>query len=167
MREYLTQAIILDREPQGELDSRVTIWSREFGKMRGRATSLRKITSKLSAHLEPGLLSDVRLVENKNIQIVDALKIRRLAVQPGDLVRLARLLAEGEPDEDLWIAVTAERWSWSGVLGALGWHPQGAACVLCGRRPEAFSVASQEFFCELCASKLPADALIYIHNAAV
>jgi recombinational DNA repair protein (RecF pathway) len=167
MREYLTQAIILDREPHGELDARVTLWSRKFGKIRGRATSLRKITSKLSAHLEPGMLSDVRLVENKNMQIVDALKIRRLAIPPGDLARLGRLLAEGEPDEDLWAAATAARWSWSAVLGALGWHPQEATCVLCGRRPEAFSVASQEFFCELCASKLPADALIYMHDAAV
>lgn len=167
MREYITQAIILDREPQGELNARITIWSREFGKMRGRATSLSKITSKLSAHLEPGLLSDVRLVENKNIQIVDALKIRRLAIPPGDLPRLARLLAEGEPEEDLWVAATADRWSWRAVLGALGWHPDGATCVLCGRRPEAFSIASQDFFCELCAGKLPADTLIYIHDVAV
>ncbi|OGY98300.1 MAG: hypothetical protein A2855_01170 [Candidatus Liptonbacteria bacterium RIFCSPHIGHO2_01_FULL_57_28] len=167
MHEYLTQAIILDREPQGELDARVTFWSRKFGKMRGRATSLRKITSKLSAHLEPGMLSEVRLVENKNIQVVDALKLRRLAVSYADLPRLARLLEHSEPDEELWQAIAAEKWSWSAVLGALGWHPQEAACVLCGRRPEAFSVASQEFFCELCASKLPADTLIYIHNAAV
>lgn len=167
MREYLTQAIILEREPQGELNSRVTLWTRKFGKMRGRATSLSKITSKLSAHLEPGLLSDVRLVENRNIQIVDALKIRRLAMSPGDLVRMGRLLGEGEPDEDLWDAITSPRWSWSGVLGTLGWHPHGAACVLCGRRPEAFSISTQDFFCEICASKLHPDALIYIHNAAV
>lgn len=167
MREYLTEAIILDREPQGELNARVTLWSRKFGKLRGRATSLSKITSKLSAHLEPGILSNVRLVENKNIQIVDALKIRRLAVPPGDLPRLGRLLAEGEPDEGLWGVITAIRWSWSSVLGALGWHPQGAACVLCGRRPEAFSVASQDFFCEICASKLHPDALIYINDVAI
>lgn len=167
MREYLTQAIILDREPQGEADARVTIWSRKFGKMRGRATSLRKITSKLSAHLEPGLLSDVRLVENRNIQIVDALKIRRLDITPADLPRLSRLVIEDEPDEELWAAATAPQWSWTRVLGALGWHPGEATCVLCGRRPEAFSIASQDFFCELCASKAPADALIYMHHAAV
>ena len=106
-------------------------------------------------------------MENKNIQVVDALKLRRLAVSYADLPRLARLLEHSEPDEELWQAIAAEKWSWSAVLGALGWHPQEAACVLCGRRPEAFSVASQEFFCELCASKLPADTLIYIHNAAV
>jgi recombinational DNA repair protein (RecF pathway) len=167
MREYSTQAIILDREPQGELDARITLWSRTLGKLRGRATSLRKITSKLSAHLEPGMLSDVRMVENRNLQIVDALKIRRLAIPAPDMPRLARLLAEGEPDEELWAAITAPQWSWSAVLGALGWDPQGAVCMRCGRRPEAFSIASQDFFCEICASKLPADTLIYIHNAAV
>lgn len=167
MREYITQAIILDREPAGELDARITLWSRKFGKMRGRARSLRKITSKLSAHLEPGLLSDVRLVENKNLQIVDALKTRRIALPLSHLPRLARLLSEGEPDEELWVAVTGLAWSWNRVLGALGWHPQEASCVLCGRRPEAFSAASQEFFCELCALKLPPDALIYMHDAAI
>ena len=167
MREYVTEAIVLEREPHGEFDARVTFWSRDFGRMRGRATSLRKITSKLSAHLEPGLVSQVRLVENKNLQIVDALKVRRLAVPPPDLARLARLLADGEPDEAVWEAATAEAWSWSALLAALGWDPRGAACVRCGRRPEAFSVGSQDFFCELCASKLPLDALIYIHHAPV
>jgi recombinational DNA repair protein (RecF pathway) len=167
MREYVTQAIILERDPHREADMRVAIWSRKFGKLRGRATSLRKITSKLSAHLEPGMLSEIRLVENRNLQIVDALKVRRLDIPHPDVRHLARLLEHGEPEEDLWTAMTAPSWSWGSVLSALGWDPRHAECVLCGLSPQAFSAASQDFFCGACASKAPADALIYIRNASV
>lgn len=167
MREYVTQAIILERAPQREADMRVAMWSRKFGKLSGRATSLRKITSKLSAHLEPGMLSELRLVENRNLQIVDALKVRRLGIPHPEVRHLARLLEHGEPEEDLWTALTAPEWSWSAVLGALGWDPRHAVCAFCGRRTQAFSAASQDFFCGECASKAPADALIYIGNASI
>jgi recombinational DNA repair protein (RecF pathway) len=162
MREYLTQAIILERESQGELDCRITVWSREFGRLRGRAVSLRKITSKLSAHLEPGMLSQLRLVENKNLQVVDALKIKRLEVTPHDIHNLSRLLKESEPEEELWTAITLPQWSWVGILAVLGWDPRHASCSLCSGLADAFSVNRQEFFCAACASKLLPDALVYM-----
>src|SRR3989344_3413173 len=98
MREYVAIAVVLDREPIGEYDSRVHFMTEQHGKMIGRATSARKITSKLSAHLEPGTLTRLRLVEQKGLRIVDSLKVAGGIAPMPDLHLLARMLPEGEPE---------------------------------------------------------------------
>ena len=45
MLEIATEAIVLDKEDLGEYDSRVFLYTKEFGKVGAKATSLRKITS--------------------------------------------------------------------------------------------------------------------------
>ena len=57
---YATQAIILRRSSVGETDSLVTLYTKNYGKMRAFARGVRKPNSKLGGHLEP--LNQVNLL---------------------------------------------------------------------------------------------------------
>src|SRR3989344_2480846 len=155
MKEYVDEAVVLSREPHADADSRIALYTKRYGKLMVRAKSARKITSKLSAHLEPGQLIGVRLVEKNGLQIVDALKKSRVGISPHTLSTLAGLLAEAEPDLSLWTLLIRESFSWAEVLSILGWDPRGASCVRCEiAAPSHFALRRQEFFCRSCASAL-------------
>jgi len=164
MLEYLSEAIVLNKEPNGDLDTRVSLFTKKFGKLVAKAKSARRITSKLSPHLEPGNLIDVRLVEKNGLQVVDALKKDRLHIEPADLYNLHLLFAEAEPDSRLWHDIKSENIDWRKVLAILGWDPRDATCQMCGKGdPQVFRIKSQEFFCKGCASKVAENDLLYIH----
>jgi recombinational DNA repair protein (RecF pathway) len=166
MREYLSDAIILDREPNGDVDCRFSIFTKKYGKLIAKAKSVRKITSKLSGHLMPGNVIAARIVEKNGLQLVDALKKSRIAVNPRDLYLLGGLLADSEPDLNLWNSIYGS-FDWKKILKILGWDPAGAACGACGKgNPAVFDAESQDFFCGGCSSKLPPDRLIYIKDGA-
>lgn len=168
MQEYVTEAVVLRKEPLRDLDARYSFFTKKFGKIVGKATSSRKITSKLAGHLEPGTVTTVRFVERNGggagTQIVDALKSGRVAVAYGDLELLNGLLADREPDQALWNELLGERFSWPAVLRILGWDPRSAACERCGKKAAAFYISRQEFFCVNCASKLRRDTLLLLGN---
>lgn len=162
MTEYGGEALVLRREPQGEADSRISLFMRRHGRIVAKAKSARKITSKLSAHLEPGVVAEVRLVEKNDFHVTDALTRGRLAVAPPDLFMLDRLLADSDPDPALWHAICNGEFSWRRVLAVLGWDPAVASCAECARIPKAFHVSKQEFYCHLCAAHVPArDRIIF------
>jgi len=162
MQEYGGEAIVLRKEPLGEQDNRVSFFSKRFGKLVAKAKSARKITSKLSAHLEPGNISEIRLVEKNEVLIVDALKKTRLSIPPSDLYLLDRLLGEGEADIALWHAVRDGQFSWQRILALLGWDPQEAACSTCSAMPWGFHIPRQDFFCVSCASNMPRRDIINV-----
>ncbi len=190
MREYVTEALVLAKEPLRDLDGRYFFFTKRYGKVVGKATSSRKITSKLAGHLEPGSFVRVRFVErngsggngNGAAQIADALKYGRTAALAGDLAIVSRLLADNEPDAALWNALAADRavtaqaassgmpgngrFSWPLILALLGWDPRHAACETCGGAAEAFFIPRQEFFCARCASKLPRDEVLLLMQHA-
>jgi len=181
MQEYLTDAVVLTREPNGDMDSRFSVFTKRYGKFTAKAKSARKITSKLSGHLEPGSISSLRIVEKNGLQIVDALKKNKIAANPRDLCLLSGLLADSEPDLGLWnlicggvsaprrdigAAAGAAEFHWRRILKILGWDPAHAACAICGKSdPAVFDAEALEFFCASCSSKLPQDKLIYILDA--
>lgn len=161
MREYVTDAVVLDRDPVADADSRVHLFTKKYGKLIAKAKSARKITSKLSGHLEPGMLAKVRLVEKNGLQVADALANGKISASLPDLHAIGMLLAETEPDSRLWRHLTADAFSWREVLALLGWDPARAACDRCDRvKPAVFVVGTQCFFCGSCASKLPKGELL-------
>ncbi len=163
MQEYISEAIVLNKEPAGDLDARISIFTKRFGKLVAKAKSARRIISKLSGHLEPGNLVDVRIVEKNGLQVVDVLKKQRLHIAPADLYHLSSIITEAEPDLRLWHELMNGKFSWGEALKILGWDPGVARCATCsGTRGLAFSVSGQEFFCGSCSSKLPQDEVIYI-----
>jgi recombinational DNA repair protein (RecF pathway) len=164
MQEYVTDAIILRKDPLGDLDGRYMLFTKRFGKIVGKAKSSRRITSKLAPHLEPGIVAKVRFVEAKGTQIIDALKSQRLGVLLNDLHLLNQLLPDGEPEAELWEMLVGDRFAWPEVLAILGWDPENAQCAVCNARPpEYFYIPRQEFYCVRCASKVRRDAVISIN----
>ncbi len=163
MQEYVADAIVLRKDPSGDLNGRYTLFTKQFGKVVGRATSSRKITSKLAPHLEPGILSKIRFVEAKGIQLIDALKSARIEVALNDLHLLSQLIPEAEPEPALWELLTGSTFNWTTSLGILGWDPEHAECAACGeRQPRYFYTTTQEFYCHAHASKARRDAVISI-----
>jgi recombinational DNA repair protein (RecF pathway) len=171
MQEYVTRAVVLDKEMRNDADARYALFTERYGKIMARAKSSRKIVSKLAGHLEPGTLASVRIIETHGAQVVDALAAAQIKIPFTDLVSLNHLLGEWEPDVDLWrelIAVAdAARgsrgaaddrvFSWSRMLAILGWDPRGAVCVSChasSRPARHFYLPRQEFFCQSCAANI-------------
>src|SRR3989338_9265300 len=62
---YKTQGIILQREQYGENDSRVFVYTPNFGKLELVARGTQKLSSKLAAHLEPLNLCEIMVVRGK------------------------------------------------------------------------------------------------------
>lgn len=161
MRDYVTKAIVLDKKEVGELDSRVILFTENFGKVIARAKSSRKITSKLSAHLQPLTRIDVRLMFSNSIQIVDALKIDSLLPtacskeQAAEMLEAAQLVAETvsdqHPDEELWQLLSRGEFTGRKILIALGFNPEHAKCEVCGRgQPEKFIIRDARYICSRC-----------------
>ncbi len=166
MTEYLSEAIVLDKSANGDLNLRVSLFTKKFGKLVAKARSARRILSKLSPHLEPGNVVQARLIEKNGLQVVDALKQSRLETNPSNLYFLNQILAEQEPDIRLWRALVSGAsgsFDWAQILEILGWDPREAACALCMlSSPAAFNISKQELLCGGCASKFAQGSLLYI-----
>lgn len=65
-----TESIVLRRQDLKERDKLLTLYTREYGKIRVRAVGAKKIDSKLGGHLEPFMRTEVCLVPSKTIDIV-------------------------------------------------------------------------------------------------
>jgi recombinational DNA repair protein (RecF pathway) len=166
MQEYITKALVLDREESGDLDYRLSLFSKRYGKVKARVKSVRKITSKLAGHLDVGSLAEVRMVEKNGLQVVDALKLSYTPLSPPHSHFLDQLLHENDPDSALWYAATLRPIQWIHVLRLLGWDPKEARCVSCqGESPCFFMVKTQEFLCESCNATLKTGVygLLYLH----
>jgi len=159
MQEYVTRAVVLDKEARGgHADARYSFFTERYGKIAARAVSSRKIVSKLAGHLEPGTLAAVRIIETHGAQVVDALTAAQTRISLPNLAALNSLLGEWESDKELWrelAGAATAKFSWSRVLAILGWDPSGAVCVVCNspnRPARHFSIRRQEFFCAQCAA---------------
>lgn len=161
MREYVSEGLVLGREPAGDFDARFSIYTRRYGKLVAKARSLRKITSKLAGHFEPGNFVFARFVEKNGLQLVDGLKTARSGIGFVGLARLDGILHERESDAELWSALCDPVLDWSRVLAVLGWDPRAARCMSCGSvSPVSFRFGTQEFFCARCAPRLsPVEAV--------
>lgn len=156
MLEQVTEAIVLDKEWSGEAHARVHLFTKDWGRVVAKATSVRKITSKLSAHLEPLNIVTVRLIQKNHLpQAVDALRTGKLSFDAFPGLRLVKELAlEYERDHALWEIV---RYPAGGppryiqnILAVLGYDPQFASCAWCGQAPAHFSFNALSFACGAC-----------------
>lgn len=67
IEKYTTQGIVIESFDQGEHDRVYKIFTREFGLVSVHAKSIRKLESKLRAHVLPRGVSLVTLVQGKDI----------------------------------------------------------------------------------------------------
>ena len=152
MREYFTESLVLDKEPSGESDTRVFLYTQIFGKVIAKATSSRKITSKLAGHLEPLNLVKVRLIEKNSLQIADALKFDSLETKYLGILKLINeTAAEYNPDSQLWSLIKNKNCAHDQILKVSGFDPVFALCANCGRaKPDYFVFKESSYLCRIC-----------------
>lgn len=161
--EYITEAIILDTEPNGDLDLKVSILTYDFGKIIAKVKSARKLTSKLRGHIEPGYLVCSRIVFKNYFQLVDALKIKKLNLDFFNLFLLNKLLPEFELEKEIYLALKKNIFNWKDILKILGWDLKEARCAICSSKDiNAFEINSQNFLCKTCSFLKAKNDLIYL-----
>lgn len=154
---YRTKAFILKKGQRGEADSIITAFSEDFGILRLRATSGRKIASKLRGGIEPISFSELEFVRGKAYnRVTDAVQIEAYGGIKQNLVRLRCAIAitelllnslKGEmSDKDIWNLLkesfgalnssTAQSvllyyyFLWN-LFSSLGYSMQFSSCVQC------------------------------------
>ena len=177
MIEHYTEGIVLDRNPRGEMDGSVTIYTKDLGKVTANTKSIRKITSKLSGHLMPGNVVRLRIVENKNIQAIDALS-QKSKCDMAELLPFLHFLNEiiphGEEDKNFWHLINGiieechfEPETYRYILGISGFGTGDGVCGNCKRSEIAhFSMPDIMFLCTNCveSSRLSTDETIQIKD---
>lgn len=168
MTEYITEAIVIDKETRGEADTRVFFYTERLGLIGANAKSARKVTSKLASHLEPLNLVLVRLIEKNNFQIADALKISAFP-KTKSVVTLFQFIkaffVHSEPDPVLWSLFKESIESEKSIvtesmLRILGFDPALAQCHTCdGNSPRYFSTAGY-FVCHNCLPRNQINGLL-------
>ncbi len=186
MLEYFTEALVLDKQDLGEADGLVHLYTEELGRLSAKARSIKKITSKSSAHLEPVHFVKVRFILGKNgsFQVIDSLsfekglkkKIKNCPEKLAKFLRISNFIKEMSPelqsDQNLWQAIKnifhsdiEERSAYGLILKELGLDPQYAVCNICGAdNINFFYKTDQSFFCDKCvpAQKVFSKSLVKI-----
>jgi recombinational DNA repair protein (RecF pathway) len=165
MLEHYTTAIILDVEDRDDLDRMITLYTKDFGRLKARAKSVKKITSKLAGHLMPGNIVSIRLIERGeggSFQVLDALSDRPPKISP-ELMKFIDILNRasplGLPDLGLWYeaerAISRGDFSptrYRRILMGLGIDVDSAVCAECGSSRIAYFVPGDVTF--LCADSV-------------
>lgn len=164
MTEYFTWGIVLQKTPIGEADNEYDIFTWNNGKIRARALSSRKITSRLAGHLEPGTLSLIRIIrknESGKFKIIEALS--EFKTKSSIVIKILAFASELTPLEQADInmfsalkeiiinEVKSEAKTYAKLLKISGFDPKGAKCGICGSNSIAcFSLKSIMFICPSC-----------------
>ena len=70
LRSYRVNAIVLKHQDYGEADRLLTIYSREYGKLKVMAKGVRKVRSRKGGHLEPFMSVNILLSKGRSWDIV-------------------------------------------------------------------------------------------------
>ena len=160
MPVYKAEAIVLRQQTLGEADRIVTLFTREYGKLRAVAKGVRRPTSRLGGRIEPFTHVRLLLARGRTLDVIAQAEIvGAFAGVRADLIRSAyaayvaelidRGLAdrdqheeifaltrnaldelEGAREDDAELAVLSFALR---LAGLLGYQPETAACVECGR----------------------------------
>lgn len=155
-RTFRTEAIILRRSDFGEADRLLTLFSRDFGKIRAIAKGARKPQSRKTGHVELFMRSRFLLAEGRDLHIItQAELVEAYTALRADLVRttyasyacelLDRFTTENDRHVDMydllsealgWFATAADvllaaRVYELRLLGMAGFRPQLHECLSC------------------------------------
>jgi DNA repair protein RecO (recombination protein O) len=178
---FNTKALVLNRFIYREYDSRVTVYTVEFGKIDLLARGTQRVGSKLAAHIEPLSLIDLMIVKGKNTDYIGSSIISdayaniksdldKLPAAGTALAAFNRLVKHEVKDEELlhllleFLEILDQKpkqadWllaAWSlKFLTALGYQPELYQCLSCKQKLEPnsnhFSVMKGGIFCANCA----------------
>lgn len=180
---FNTKALVLNRFVYREYDSRVTVYTADFGKIDLLARGTQRTGSKLAAHIEPLSLVDLMIVKGRKTDYIGSSIISEaysgikndLAKLPSAgaaLFAFNRLVKSEARDEELLILLlefldvldrkpAQADWllaSWSlKFLSALGYQPELYHCLSCKKRlaPDNnyFSIMRGGIFCSDCSRR--------------
>ena len=183
MVEYFTEGIVLSKEKRSDFDGVVNVYTKDFGRISAKAKGIFRPISKLSGHLEPLNLVNVRVIEKNGFQITDALMVKKLLSPQaktsinfyrqalGLLSFVSEMTFDFQPDIKLWQtilktleAINRKRTpSYSLILEALGFSPKFSQCQKCKAKPvRYFFKKDQVFYCSKCTSKIPKEELVLV-----
>jgi DNA repair protein RecO (recombination protein O) len=161
MHSFSVDALVLTRKDFGEADRLLTVFSRTLGKQRLIAKGVRRATSRMAPHVEPGRRSKLFVVERKGLSLVTQAETHELFLSPNndletmhDTFRLlevaSNILEEGQRDSRVFdllmnalrAAATAESSQVGAIrvafslqaLGLLGYQLELTSCLACSRR---------------------------------
>jgi DNA repair protein RecO (recombination protein O) len=191
MPVYKAEAIVLRHQALGESDRIITLFTREYGKVRAVARGVRRSTSRLAGRIEPFTHARLLLARGRTLDVIAQAEI----VRPFPGVRTALLrsayaayvvelvdrgVAERDRHEEIFVLIIdalgnlerareddAEMAALGFAVrlaGLLGYQPETAACVECGRRlPRTWGAAGAWAFSPLsggalCPACRPRDA---------
>jgi recombinational DNA repair protein (RecF pathway) len=97
IEKYVTQCLVIESYDQGEHDRVYKLFTREFGMITAHAKSVRKLESKLRAHVMPRSMSLVTLVQGKEIwRLVGAEEQADIPVLIHEVTTLIKRFIRGE-----------------------------------------------------------------------
>jgi recombinational DNA repair protein (RecF pathway) len=97
IEKYTTKCIVLDAYDQGEHDKAFKVFTREFGLLICQAKSVRKLESKLRAHMLPRSVSLITLVQGKEVwRLVGAEKEALTSPYMHEVTQLLKRFIRGE-----------------------------------------------------------------------
>lgn len=97
IEKHTTQALVIEHFDQGEHDRMYKLFTREFGLVMAHAKSVRKLESKLRAHIKPKSISLVTLVQGREVwRVVGASEESVGQAASGDVASLIKRFIRGE-----------------------------------------------------------------------
>lgn len=97
IEKYVTQAIVVEAYDSGEHDRSYKLFTREYGLLIAHAKSVRKLESKLRAHVLPRTISLVTLVKGREVwRLVGAEEQKSTHRYIHDVTQLLKRLMKGE-----------------------------------------------------------------------
>lgn len=97
IEKYTTHALVIESYDQGEHDRVYKLFTREFGLVTAHAKSVRKLESKLRAHVQPRSFSLVTLVQGREVwRLVGAEENRRSGGSLNEITTLLQRFIRGE-----------------------------------------------------------------------
>jgi len=97
IEKYVTKCLVIEAYDQGENDRVYKLFTREFGMLTAHAKSVRKLESKLRAHILPRTMSLVTLVQGKEVwRLVGAEEQRAVPVIAHSVIGLVKRFIRGE-----------------------------------------------------------------------
>ncbi|MDD5693163.1 MAG: DNA repair protein RecO [Patescibacteria group bacterium] len=161
MQTYKAYGLVIKRSNIGEADRIITIFSKEFGKIRFVAKGSRKTKSKLAGSLEPFYFSSFIITKGKSLDILTSATIEKVPLKNErnlDLIKTVSFFAElvdkmwpeHIPNSELF-DLLEEVFSYLGANENIdlvrfyfeskfyqlsGFFPETSVCVRCGQKTE-------------------------------
>lgn len=97
IEKYTTKCFVLESYPQGENDRTYKLFTRDFGLITVHAKSIRKLESKLRAHVLPRTLSLVTIVHGREVwRLVGAQELEKTSDTIHEITTLLKRFIRGE-----------------------------------------------------------------------